>query len=415
MLLLFLVLSCSAIYLPAVPNKKILHADCDAYFVQVAQLEDPEGAGKEELLLVGGSASGRGVVTSASYAVRKFGVRSGMSTAHALRLCPDAVVVGVPRRACSRKHKEIREVLLRYTPVVEGASIDEFYLDVTGTDAVHHTHDLHELATRIRADVLEQTRISVSIGGGTTRVVAKLAAKKAKPGGVVTVAAGKEIEFMQTLDLAAIPGIGPRFQERLRDFGLVRVVDVLPFTVDALAVWFGEHTAQWLYDRARGIGGDTVEPHSVAKSISRDETFARDISSDDALLTELARLVGRAASDLRSREMRARTIAVKVRDPDFTTRQTRHTVENAIESDRAIYDVARELLVKLRKARRGGVRLLGVALSGFTDRQGVEQLGLFSNEKQLETDRDRDLSRVIDRVRERFGSKAIVPGRTMPR
>jgi DNA polymerase-4 len=306
-------------------------------------------------------------------------------------------------------------VLLRYTPVVEGASIDEFYLDVTGTDEVHHTHDLQELATRIRADVLERTHISVSIGGGATRVVAKLAAKKAKPGGVVTIAAGREIEFMQTLDLAAIPGIGPRFQERLRDFGLVRVADVLPFDVDALATWFGEHTAQWLHDRARGIGGDVVEPHTVNKSISRDETFARDISDDDALLTELARLVSRATSDLRSRELRARTVAVKVRDPDFTTRQARHTVATAVESDRAIYDVARELLAKLRKARRGGVRLLGVSLSGFTDRHGVEQLGLFSNEKQLETERDRQLSRVIDRVRERFGSKSIVPGRTLPR
>ena len=395
--------------------KKILHADCDAYFVQIAKLEDPEGAGKEELLLVGGSSRHRGVITSASYAVRKFGVRSGMSTAHALRLCPQAVVVPVPRGACSRKHKEIREVLMRYTPIVEGASIDEFYLDVTGTDAVHHTSDLQALATRIRADVLGQTQISVSIGGGTTRVVAKLAAKKAKPGGVVTVQPGREIEFMQTLDLAAIPGIGPRFQERLRDFGLVRVADVLPFDVAALSAWFGEHTAHWLYDRARGIGGDVVESHSIAKSISRDETFARDISSDDALLTELTRLVGRAASDLRSRELRARTIAVKVRDPDFTTRQTRHTVATAVESDRAIYDVARELLAKLRKARRGGVRLLGVSLSGFTDRRGVEQLGLFTGERQIETDRDRQLSRVVDSVRQRFGSKAIVPGRTLQR
>ena len=133
--------------------KKILHADCDAYFVQVVRLEDPEGAGREELLLVGGSSRQRGVITSASYAVRKFGVRSGMPTAHALRLCPQAVVVPVPRRACSRRHKEIREVLATYTPIVEAASIDEFYLDLSGTEAVHHTDDLQELATRIREDV----------------------------------------------------------------------------------------------------------------------------------------------------------------------------------------------------------------------------------------------------------------------
>ena len=395
-------------------QRKILHADCDAYFVQVARLEDPEGAGKQELLLVGGSSRERGVITSASYAVRKFGVRSGMPTAHALRLCPQAVVVPVARKACSRKHKEIHEVLGAFTPVVEAASIDEFYLDVTGTDAVHHTHDLHELATRIRLTVLDRTKISVSIGGGTTRVVAKLAAKKAKPGGVFTVPPGGEIEFMKTLDLAAIPGVGPRFQERLRDYGLVRVADVLPFDVDALAVWFGVGTAQWLYDRARGIDDGRIEPHGVAKSISRDETFARDISDDDALLTELMRLVGRAASDLRSRELRARTVCVKVRDPDFTNRQARHTVASPLESDRAIYDVARQLLVRLRKARRSGVRLLGVSLSGFTDRNGVEQLFLFQGEKQLETDRDRQLARTVDTLRARFGSKAIVSGRTLP-
>lgn len=395
--------------------KKILHADCDAYFVQVARLEDPDGAGREELLLVGGSSRQRGVITSASYAVRKFGVRSGMPTAHALRLCPQAVVVPVPRRACSRRHKEIREVLARYTPVVEAASIDEFYLDVSGTEAVHHTDDLHELATRIREDVLERTSISVSIGGGSTRVVAKLAAKKAKPGGVFTVAAGQEIEFMKSLDLAAIPGIGPRFQERLRDFGLVRVADILPFDVDALSAWFGEGTAHWLYDRARGVDDGVIEPHGAAKSISRDETFARDISDHDALLTELMRLIGRAASELRAHELRARTIAVKVRDPDFTTRQARHTVATGIESDRAIYDVARELLARLRKGRRGGVRLLGVSLSGFTDRHGVEQLALFSAERQLETDRDRQLARVVDQLRQRFGSRVIVPGRTLPK
>jgi DNA polymerase-4 len=395
--------------------RRILHADCDAYFVQVAKLEDPDGAGKEELLLVGGSSRQRGVITSASYAVRKFGVRSGMPTAHALRLCPQAVVVPVPRGACSRKHKEIREVLTRFTPVVESASIDEFYLDVTGTEAVHHTADLQELATRIRLEVLERTQISVSIGGGATRIIAKLAAKKAKPGGVHTVAGGQELDFMRTLDLAAIPGVGPRFQQRLRDFGLVRVEDVLRFDVDALGVWFGEGTAQWLYDRARGIDDGVIEAHGVAKSISRDETFARDINVDDKLLRELWRLIADGAAELRARELRARTICVKVRDPDFKYRQARETVSSGIESDRAIYDVARTLLARLRKGSRTGIRLLGVSLSGFTDRHGVEQLALFNDERRLETERDRELARAIDKVRARFGSDAVVAGRTLSR
>jgi DNA polymerase-4 len=395
--------------------RKILLADCDAYFVQVAKLEDPEGAGKEELLLVGGTAEGRGVVTSASYACRQYGVRSGMPTAKALRLCPRAKVVGVPRRALSRKHNEIKEILQRYTPLVEAASIDEFYLDLTGTEKVHRTDDLRQLATRIREHVLEATQISISIGGGTSRVVAKTAAKKAKPAGVFVVDAGKEIEYMQDLEIGAIPGVGPKFQEKLRSYGLVYIRDVLPFNVEALIDWFGEGTAHWLYERTRGVDGGEVEPHSAAKSISRDETFPRDLTSDEALLDELARLTASAAKELRKHELRARTVAVKVRDPDFTTRQTRHTVKQALETDRAIFDVAKELLFKLRKARRVGVRLLGVSLANFTDQHGVEQLGLFGVADQLESDRDRSLTKAVDVVRSKFGSDALVTGRTLPR
>lgn len=396
-------------------SPKILLADCDAYFVQVAKLEDPEGAGKEELLIVGGSAEHRGVVTSAAYACRKYGVRSGMPTARALRLCPRAVVVGVPRGACSRKHREIREVLLRHTPLVESASIDEFYLDLSGTEALHRTDDLATLASRIREAVLAETSISISIGGGSSRILAKLAAKKAKPAGVHVVAAGKEAEFMQDIELAAIPGIGPKFQERLRAYGLQRVADVLGFDQTALASWFGEGTGHWLYDRIRGLDDGVVEPRGVAKSISRDETFARDLTHDDALQLELARLAADAAAELRGRELRARTVAVKVRDADFTTRGAQHTLEQAVESDRAIYDVARELLMKLRRARRGGVRLLGVSLAGFTDKHGVEQLGLFGSSNALESERDRQLSRVVDNVRNKFGADSIVSGRTMSR
>ncbi|MGQ0562244.1 MAG: DNA polymerase IV, partial [Gemmatimonadota bacterium] len=358
-------------------SRKILLADCDAYFVQVAKLEDPEGVGKEELLIVGGSPDHRGVVTSAAYACRQFGVRSGMPTVRALRLCPRAVLVGVPREACSRKHREIREVLLQYTPLVEAASVDEFYLDLTGTEALHRTDDLRIIAQRIRERVLTETQISISIGGGGTRIVAKLAARKAKPAGVHVVTAGEESAFMHDLELAAIPGIGPKFQQRLRAYGLVRVSDLLAFEEKALDAWFGEATGRWLYQRIRGIDDGAVEPRTMAKSISRDETFARDLTADDLLLSELARLSAEAAHELRARQLRARTVAVKVRAADFTTRQARHTLAAAVESDRAIYDVARELLLKLRKARRGGVRLLGVSLAGFTDQRGVEQLGLF--------------------------------------
>ena len=152
---------------PDGPAKRILLVDCDAFFVQVARLQDPEGAGRAELLLVGGSPKGRGVVTSASYEARKFGVRSAMPTAEALRLCPGATVVGVPRSACIRKSHEIKELLKGLAPVVQAASIDEFYLDLTGTDRLFR-ESLEATATRIRERVLEETGVSVSIGGSTS-------------------------------------------------------------------------------------------------------------------------------------------------------------------------------------------------------------------------------------------------------
>src|SRR5204863_3329447 len=180
-------------------------------------------------------------------------------------------------------------------------------LDLTGTEALHHSDNLTEIAQRIRNDVWTQTSISISIGGGTSRIIAKLAARKAKPAGVHVVMAGQEDQFMHDIPLAAIPGVGPKFQERLRAYGLQTVADALTFDVAMLTSWFGEATGEWLYDRMPGIHGGPVEPHSVAKSIRRDETFARDLNTDDALLVELARLAGDAAAELRGRSLRTRT------------------------------------------------------------------------------------------------------------
>src|SRR5688572_4855056 len=164
--------------------RRILLVDCDMFFVQVARLTDPDGVGREPLLLVGGSPTGRGVITSASYEARAFGVRSGMPAAQALRLCPEAVIVPVPRSECARKSRAIHDTLQRLAPVVRAASIDEFYLDLSGTERLF-AEELSESARRIRETVLADTEISVSVGGGTGRTVAKLAVRRAKPAGVL--------------------------------------------------------------------------------------------------------------------------------------------------------------------------------------------------------------------------------------
>jgi DNA polymerase IV len=394
--------------------RRLLLLDCDQFFVQCARLADPDGAGRQPLLLVGGSPDGRGVVTSASYETRRFGCRSAMPTAHALRLCPDATVVPVPREMCGRKSREVRAVLERFTPLVEAASIDEAYLDLTGTEALYRGESLAETALRIQTAVKAETDITVSIGGGTTRVVAKLAAERAKPAGVYVVAPGDEPNFMADHELRDIPGVGPVLAERLRTMGLVSVRDALGLEASQLEAMLGPGRGAWLHERIRGIGSDVVEPESEAKSMSREETFPRDLQDDDELRRELMALAIRVASDLRRQALRARTVTVKIKDGDFRSRTASRTLDHPLESDRAILAVATELLATLRSRRRTGARLLGVAVSHFTPADEGTQLVLFdSGDKAsaLETDRDRRLSRVTDAIRDRFGPGAIRPGR----
>ncbi len=393
--------------------RRILLVDADAFFVAVARLLDPEGVGKELLLIVGGSASGRGVVTSASYEARSFGVRSAMPTAQALRLCPAAKVVPVPRGACSRKSKEIHRALERFSPIVEAASIDEFYVDLSGTEELYHDESFSETAARMRSAVTERTSLSVSIGGGTSRLVAKLAAKRAKPGrgqGVHIVPPGGEAEFLSGLDLAEIPMIGPRFQERLQHYGLRTVRDALAHELHTLQRWFGERTGRWLYERVRGVDRAPVVHEGRRKSLSHEATFETDLSSDDEIERELLRMSALVAGDLRRNGLRARTVTVKLRDADFTTRQASRTLRRPVSAERPVHGAALGLLRKLRRDRRTAARLLGVSLSQLTDDAEREpQLSLFDEGGvEDETERDRTLAHVVDAIRSKYGRSGII-------
>ena len=383
----------------------------------VARLADPEGAGKARLLIVGGSSEQRGVVTSASYEARAFGVHSAMPMARAVRLCPGATVVPVPWDACTQKSREIGVVLRRFTPVVEQASSDEFYLDLSGTERLYGGEPLAATARRMRDAVIAETSLSLSIGGGTSKFVAKLAAGLAKPrpgkaaDGVHVVAPGAEADFMLQFALADIPLIGPKFQERLARVGLRTVRDVVRHERETLVGWLGEREGTWLQERARGIDRAPVEVNREAKSVSRDETFATDLDDDAALAARLLTLADRASADVRESGLVARTVTVKLRDADFTTRQASRTLADAVQSDRAVYAVARELLARLRAARRVPARLLGVALSQLVRQGGEGQLSLLETPgTTLETERDRVISRVIDEVREKFGPDALGRG-----
>ena len=399
------------------PPPRILHVDADAFFASVARLVDPEGAGKAKLLIVGGSRGSRGVVCSASWEARQFGVRSAMSIARAEKLCPQAMFVPVPGKACGIKSKEIRAVLQNFTPVVEGASVDEWYLDMAGTEAVYHNEPLRDTAHRIRTAVRTETGMSISIGGGTNKLVAKMAVERAKPkpgttgDGVHIVLPGDEATFLRTFNLADIPMVGPKFQAKLTALGMVTVPDLLKHDIVSLRRMLGTNPADWLWDRAHGIAGAVVEGHGEQKSMSRDETFSVDLSRDEDIERELLGLVTKAAWDLRQSGLTTRTITVKLRDRDFKTRSARRTLAKSVVSDRVIMETAKELLKKLRGARRVPARLIGVALSSLSEDPRADQLHLFeSDDQRLETDRDLAIARTVDKVRKKFGAKGIVPG-----
>lgn len=401
------------------PPRRILLADCDQMFVAVARLADPEGAGKARLLVVGGRANSRGVVCSASYEARAFGLRAGMPIARAARLCPGATFVPVPGKECGVKHREIRAVLDRWAPVVEAASIDEFYLDLSGTEGVYRGESLTATATGLREAVREATGLTLSIGGGANRLVAKLAAERAKPRpgtgatGVLIVPAGEEASFLAEHALADIPGIGPRLQATLKRYGLVSVRDALRVDARSFEQWLGRRSGRWLYQRIRGHGGDQVESDAAAKSMSHEETFARDMVSDEALETRLLRLVTSLAAELRADALGAGCITVKIRDHDFVTRQSSRTVAAPLSTDRALFGVARELLAGLRSKRRVAARLLGISFSALGGERGPPQLSMLPLPAEPESVRDRRLASAVDRINEKLGEKAIRPARLM--
>ena len=220
---------------------------------------------------------------------------------------------------------------------------------------------------------------------------------------------------MRTHLLEELPGVGPAFAEALRHRGLVRVEDALRVDRAWLRSWLGVERGDWLHDRMRGIDHAPVREHEPRKSVSSERTFARDLHEDHTLERQLLRLCVSVTSALRDAEARTCSITVKVRDPDFTTRQSSHTLPDPVETEHAVYAVALPLLHELRRRQRAGVRLLGVALSGLVERDVPAQLGLFAGVDEVESDRDRALARVVDDLRNRFGRSAVLPGRVLER
>jgi len=304
----------------------------------------------------------------------------------------------------------VREALEDLSPVVQAASVDEFYLDLGGTERLLRGETLEASARRIRERVYDRTGINVSIGGGTNRLVAKLATRPAKPGGVFVVPAGREEAFVERLPLRALPGVGPSLLRSLEKRGLRTVAQARAVEPEWLARWLGERRAEWLQRRMRGQDESAVHHGEVRKSISSERTFSRDIDDDPELRRRLLKLTVSVTGTLRDRGLLARTLTVKLRDHDFTTRQRSHTFPEPVESDRVVYPVARSMLDELRRQRRTGARLLGVGVSNLQEGPAPRQMVLFESQEVRETEQDRALNRAVDGLRSRFGRDAVLPG-----
>lgn len=343
---------------PSLLERKIIHVDMDAFYASVEIRDNPELAGRP--VIVGGSPDSRGVVATASYEARKFGVRSAMACARAARLCPGAVFIRPDFEKYRAVSARIREIFSRYTEWIEPVALDEAYLDVTGNPEGLYAV---QIARKIQAAVREELGLSCSAGVAPNKMLAKIASDLRKPGGISVVLPDRVEEFMRDLPLRKINGIGPATEERLGRHGLRKCGDVWERGVDELAGLFGERMALWLADRSRGIDQRRVQTSRERKSIGCEETFARDVVAMDALRQELAALSRQLAGRMEKRELSGRTLTLKVKYADFTQ------VTRAITGDRdfsgsdagAIYGAAVELLAKTGAGQQP-VRLLGLSV-----------------------------------------------------
>jgi DNA polymerase-4 len=337
------------------PAPAIIHLDLDAFYASVEILENPQLAGKA--VVVGGQPGERGVVASASYAARAFGVRSAMPMSRALALCPEAVVVPPRHRLYGEYSRRVMDILHRTSEVFEQASIDEAYLDVT--DSTLDWVDAIEVAKQLQRQVREETGLSASLGLATNKLVAKVASDRDKPGGLTVVQPGDEARFLAPLPVRVLWGVGPVMARKLSQMDVTCVGDLARLPEDELRRRLGSQGAA-LARQARGIDRRSVVTEHEIKSVSQERTFRRDIANERALQEHLWRMSQQVAARLKRKELAASTVAIKLRYADFTTLSRQMTLAVPTDDEQAIFRAARTLLERSWQPGRP-VRLLGVA------------------------------------------------------
>lgn len=372
----------------------------DSFFVEVERLRDPELVGVP--VAVGGTGP-RGVIASASYEAREFGVRSAQPTSTALRLCPRLIVVPSSHGDYGDVSAQVFAVFRDFTPLVEGLSLDEAFLDVSGLR--HHYSTAVEVGRDIRRRIRDDLGLPASVGIAATKFVAKLASEAAKPDGIRHVPVTEQLEFLHALPANALWGVGPATLAGLERLGVETVGDLAEIPLPTLSRSLGPTVGRHLHDLAHGIDDRSVEPDTGAKSISVEETYDTDLEGEDVLAAALLAHAHRLSGRLRRAGLAARTITLKLRYDDFTTISRSHTVEGAIDGARDLY---REALVLIDHVDLAGpVRLLGLGGTSLTRSDQPRQLGIDSSETW---DRMED---AVAEVRDRFGDGAVAPARLL--
>jgi DNA polymerase IV len=383
----------------------IVHIDMDCFFVAVERTRDPSLVGKP--VVVGGSSLGnRGVVTSASYEARRYGIHSAMPIVVARKLCPQAAFVPGTPGIYGKVSREIGKIFKSWAPAVEMASIDEAYLDLTGCERCYGP--AIGTVDRILADVRATFGLDLSAGLAANRLVAKVASKCAKPSGLLQVLPGREEQFMAGLRLGDVPGVGEVLEGRLRAMGLTSVGDLQRLDKPLLERTFGS-SGRWLYEMARGRGSLEVETERApVKSVGNSVTFSQDTVDRSFLDAVLYRLSEKVGARVRDKGMVGRTVTLRLRYSDFKTLTRSDSSSPGTNSDQLIFERARALMIPLLE-RRVRVRLLGVTLSKL--RQSDGQYGLFTVEKQK---REARLYGTVDAIRGKYGFDLVRKGPALP-
>jgi DNA polymerase-4 len=376
----------------------ILHVDMDAFYASVAELDHPEYKGKA--LVVG--AGTRGVVLSANYEARKFGIRAAMPVGRAKRMAPHAIFIAPEHHRYSEISERVMAIFHSYTPLVEPISLDEAFLDVTGSQKLFGTG--REIAAKIRKQVEKEEGITCSVGLAQSKFIAKLASQHCKPNGMLEIKPDRILEFLHPLPVRAIWGVGPKTAESLERLGLHTVSDIAHTPRATLIRALGDATGASLYELAWGRDYRDVIPDEPEKSIGNEETFSEDLDNPEEILREFLRMTEKATARLRERSLFAKTISIKIKFADFSSLTRSKTVPIAIDNTHDTYEVVKALYLALRN-EGARIRLVGVSLSHLQEGAPV-QLELGARERGW-----READTAIDRAQARFGRGSVRPGR----